>query len=412
MVKLLIFIISFLASCDLLLTSNINCEYKYVYFKSLDYVYSCMVIRYNPYIISKDLTLIESVTGDHNNQKSNQDVMVFESINKKIEYFPRGLEKFFPNLKGIFIKNGRLKEIQQSDFRGYSELLYIELNGNDIEVLEDGVFDFIPQIKIIWLSENKIIHVGENVFNNLNNLVILYFKNTCTSINIQDFQSESIRTLKNLKEKCFDQNFTKLSKKLQNLESNTKQLKREDFYTFSLALDNLEKEFKSSKFSYLNSIKERFLILKFVTPENVASSNLCLTSKFENLGSALTAAVIKTLDKKLDDIPQNFCSDIDERITNSGLESTLSDLTAKLIETDKNVGSMNDKWKELIMFPTVMSKRMNDFESDQMQFTKKEVHNMKLIRDADDVKFKILTDRIGKIEENIEKILQILNNRN
>lgn len=407
-------IILFLARCDLMVTSNVDCDFKTSNYDGLGSVYICSA-RNDLNILSKDVALIESASGNHINSKQNINVMVFEADNKKTEYFPKGLEKIFENLKGIYIGKGRLKELQKSDFAGYTELLYLELENNDIQFLEDGVFDYIPNILTIWLLNVKIIHIGENVFQNLNNLRFLGFvQNTCVNVKTMDYQAYSYNTLQTLKNNCFNQDFAKFSIKLKNLEENSKTIKRDNFYIFTLTLEKLEKEFKNSRFSYLNSIKERFHNLKFVTPESIASQGSCKVSKIEELEASLKVAVTNTLDDNLKQFQQTSCAIIDERITsyNSDLDQSFSDLIKKLKNTDKNIEGMNNMWEKLVDFPTVVSKRMGKFEGDQMQFTKNEVHQMKLVMNNENAKFEKLEERMEKIEKNIEKILQALNARN
>ena len=181
-------------------------------------VYTCQV-KNNLNIKSRDTAVVETASGEHMNQKSNNAVVAFDADNKGIEYIPQGLEKIFRNLKVIYIRNGSLKEIQQSDFKHYSNLIYLELYQNDIAIIEDGVFDFIPNIRVIWLPHNKISHVGENVFSKLSKLTYLGLaENPCINESTMDLPGKGRIIIKNLKQKCFDQNFSKLSKNLKNLE--------------------------------------------------------------------------------------------------------------------------------------------------------------------------------------------------
>lgn len=394
-----------------MMTSNVDCEFKINQYDGLGSVYTCKA-KNNLNILSKDVALIKSASGSHLNLKQDINVWFFEADNKKIEYFPKGLEKIFLNLKGIHIKNGRLKELQKSDFFGYAELVHLQLEYNDIQYLEDGVFDYVPNISIIWFNNVNIVHIGEHVFEDLKNLKFLAFiQSTCGSVKTKEYQQYSANTLRTLKNNCFKQDFEEFSNKLKSLEEDAQEVKRDNFYIFTLTLEKLEKEFKSSAFSYLNSIKERFHILKFITPESIASQGSCQASKLEGLEAGLKVAIINTLDNNLQNFQQTSCAIIDERITNnnSDLERSFQDLIRKLKDTDRNIEGLNIKWEDLVNYPTVMSKRMDKFESDQMRSAKSEVHKIKLIMNDENAKFKNLEERIGKMEENIKKILQALN---
>lgn len=113
----------------------------------------------------------------------------------KINYFPRGFETFFGNIKAIFIRNSNLKEIHQGDLKSFSKLVEIYLHENSLEVLEEGLFDFNLNLEFVSFENNEIAHIGPNVFDHLNKLRYLYFdSNSC----INKFAYNSISEVKNV----------------------------------------------------------------------------------------------------------------------------------------------------------------------------------------------------------------------
>jgi len=73
-------------------------------------VYTCQ-LKYNMNITSLESTFILSSAGTHLGQKSYDDVVAIDAKNKNIQYFPKGLELNFKNLKTIDFQSGRLIEL-------------------------------------------------------------------------------------------------------------------------------------------------------------------------------------------------------------------------------------------------------------------------------------------------------------
>lgn len=54
-------------------------------------------------------------------------------------------------------------------------------------MLEEGLFDFNPQLAVIWLESNKISQIHPNIFDNLSKLTDLWFtSNTCINMSAQN----------------------------------------------------------------------------------------------------------------------------------------------------------------------------------------------------------------------------------
>jgi Leucine-rich repeat (LRR) protein len=146
---------------------------------------------------------ISSSSGVHWGGKCNDDVLGIDGKDKIIQYFPKGLNLIFRNLKAIDIENGRIKELNQNDLMPYTNLEYLDLGNNDIEVLMDGVFDYNPKLKVISLSRNKLYKIGTNVFTGLYNLDYLVLEgNRCIDENAKfDFNGVQ-NIIKNAKLSC------------------------------------------------------------------------------------------------------------------------------------------------------------------------------------------------------------------
>jgi Leucine-rich repeat (LRR) protein len=214
-------------------------------------------------IISSETALIDGVTGTHLSGKTNDDVTALWAWAKGIEYFPKGLEKFFKNLKVIAIYFGRLKQISQADLKPHKNLVYIQFEDNDIEIFEDDLFSNHPNMSVVWLPRNKIVHVGKNVFNNMNKITYLGLaSNPCINAEAFNNATATKALIESLKTKCFDANFARISQDLANLENESKTLNSKNYSIWRKNVENLEKEFFNSRFSNLLSMKSRFDDLK------------------------------------------------------------------------------------------------------------------------------------------------------
>jgi hypothetical protein len=232
------FFLFFAVLCKLGDSVDIRCNYQTESWIAVDSVYEC-IPQNTLNIKSRESAVINSNNGSHESGKSNADVTGFYSSDSTcvIEYFPRNLDNIFTNLKMIFIGNGRLKEIQQSDLRPFVKLVFLSLIRNYIEFLEDGLFAYNPELEFVSFSSNKIIHIGSQVFDNLNKLTWLRLNgNTCIDMEARNNQTAVKEVISQARNKCqqhsnklyfitdkVNRAFLELSKKLAELDNKSEQ---------------------------------------------------------------------------------------------------------------------------------------------------------------------------------------------
>jgi len=182
---------------------NIECSYGPWTLNVMGPVYQCF-LENTLNITSRESAVINSETGYHLKGMSNANVTCFFSDDYHvIEYFPRNLKNIFINLNMIYIHNGPLKEIHQNDLRPFPNLLQLGLSYNDIEYLEDGLFDYNPELAYISIESNKIIHIGSQVFENLNKLSWLYLQdNTCIDMVARNNRAAVRKVINKAKSSC------------------------------------------------------------------------------------------------------------------------------------------------------------------------------------------------------------------
>lgn len=205
-----------------------ECKYRNDTWTIANKVYVCDNQNYLN-IISPVSAVITSSSNVHMEGKSNTDVTAFVAYGKRIEYFPRNIEKIFGNLKGIYIQKCSLRKIQNSDLKVFPYLLELSLGFNRIDVLEDDVFSSNLNLQNIVLSGNVIYHIGLKVFDNLSKLSHLQFAE-CDCINgvAIDSTSQVKKLIKKLKLECHKMEYDLINTEISKIEDNSKICKNTD----------------------------------------------------------------------------------------------------------------------------------------------------------------------------------------
>lgn len=260
--------------------------------------------------------------GTHLENNSNNDVGSFYSNEKTVKYFPQELEKFFKNLRRIFVEKCQMKEIKQADLKPFSELKELFLGNNDIEVLEVGLFDFNPKLKLISFWHSKIFHINQNVFNNLKSLTHLWLiGNKCINGWAYNRSSDMQAFISNVKDKCYNLDFVKVKKNLNELENG---LNQKDYNDLIEKFDKSEDIFNNSQFSHYQIFKDKF--------ENIRND--------PNYKDVLTFSILHKIKSKSSQIGQDLIN-LDKKLND--VEDKLTKIEPKI---DQKVNYIENKLKE------------------------------------------------------------------
>lgn len=135
---------------------DIECTFE-TYIDSGFYV--CIVVS-----TFNNSTSISLVNGEHEAGKTNSDVEAIFFQNIAMECFPRGLNKFFPNLKRLKIFNCGLKEVSKQDLIGLENLTHISFKSNSITFIENDLFHKMSNLVDISFNSNKIEFLSSKLF--------------------------------------------------------------------------------------------------------------------------------------------------------------------------------------------------------------------------------------------------------
>jgi len=296
-------------------SSSFQCEYNNADWSIFGKVYWCNV-QNAVNITTLDAAQIDSITGTHLAGYNNDNVEAIQVYNRgQIHYFPRGVNNFFKNLKGIRIESSGLKELHQSDLKGYPKLMVLWLYGNNLEILEENLFEFNPNLEFISLNTNKISHIEPNVFAKLTKLKYLYLdSNPCINMYAINNPTEVQNVITTARAQCINSDYSNLEKKVKNLQIESMFLSSENFKE---KLENLENEIKKSKFS--NTFHRRMQDLK--------------------------AAQVKKAQDTTTEAPKN--PENSQFETCSALESKLTNIEIRLEENGENQKKIDENFKFL-----------------------------------------------------------------
>lgn len=142
-------------------------------------IYSCNIVRadlrgrYGDTVINFDLI--------HDNpDKSDQDVEAVVIIESKLSKIPHNFQELFENLTILCIKQCNLEKIERKDLRNFINLKEVWMPNNKIKELPENLFVDHPEIEKISFSNNKISIIGEKILDGLDDLKYANFNRNLT----------------------------------------------------------------------------------------------------------------------------------------------------------------------------------------------------------------------------------------
>lgn len=108
-------------------------------------------------------------------------------------FIPNGITNYFRNLTILVVAQTGLKSITKEDLKPFRYLRGLYLDKNELEVLEEDLFENNPKIQEVNFSENFIKHIAFNILEPLKNLKRAdFFKNPCIDIGASDCEQVEI----------------------------------------------------------------------------------------------------------------------------------------------------------------------------------------------------------------------------
>lgn len=103
-----------------------------------------------------------------------------------IDFFPQGMEKFFPGLIALTFGNTQLLSVTAEDLQSFPGLAMLSVFVGNLTVIDANLVEFNPNVVRIYFTNNLLENVGNNVFANLTRLYFLDMRgNPCTGHSTQ-----------------------------------------------------------------------------------------------------------------------------------------------------------------------------------------------------------------------------------
>ena len=199
------------------------------YSQNFDASYNCYrcLITNREIPVNKKLKLI----GQHENNKTNENVTHVEFNNCKVKKIPQDLMKTFSNLKVLNILNSELRTICKEDLIGYENVERLICDFNEIEYLPGNLFEDFQNLELISFRGNELKIIEPNILDSLQNLQHVNIRDNpnyskCYSIlSCKDSNAELDDVKIQIVEKFFNLNSEIVEKFIKNLKNPIEKLK-------------------------------------------------------------------------------------------------------------------------------------------------------------------------------------------
>jgi len=377
-----------------------ECEYKYNTWNVVGSLYTCYVTK-GITITSLDTAYVNSTTGSHQSGHNNDNVNYLYINSVTISYFPRGLDAIFKNLKGIYFHINGFKEIHQSDLKPFPKLIeFLVILSYQLEILEEGLFDFNPDLEYVNLHTNKITHIDPKVFDSLPKLRKLYLSsNTCINKDSYD-RTAVLNLIKELKTMCNNSDYSILDQKLKFLESESKSL---NFSDFKEELENLESKINSSKF--VNFYQTKLQNLKIILDKKSPEVKNCSTLKVKFLNfitnlKSLTAQV----SNEIENVSQESNNGAAINLQCMSLNDSFVNINMNVQKVDEKIVNLSENILNLNQTVTKIKEKISDLKESFINFNKEASTEFKDNIAKNNENYAELNEKVENIKKAVESV--------
>lgn len=136
---------------------------------------------------------VSAIYGNHQSGKTDLDVHGLVLQSKGLDFVPRNVDSFFPNIRAVDLYSNLISSIRNVHLRQFKNMVYFAVMDNKLTSLDSNLFDGLPFLNYISFTNNSIKHVGHDFI--LPSLGEIYFDlNDCISYNaVNATQIDSLR---------------------------------------------------------------------------------------------------------------------------------------------------------------------------------------------------------------------------
>lgn len=147
---------------------KLHCEFS---FNQKTLVYKCTVSK-----ISGELNNKLHLVGTHVNDKSMKDVTAIQIQCIELKTFPSYLAAINPLIEILSINSCGIEQVSKYDLIGFKNLKQLSLNGNELTILPEDLFEYSPKLEYLSLYGNRIEQIGTNLLQPLRNIEYVNLK--------------------------------------------------------------------------------------------------------------------------------------------------------------------------------------------------------------------------------------------
>lgn len=185
----------------------LHCDFAFDSWSPIGNSAGVYICRATPLDVSVNKTHVLGYYGTHAAGYLSSDVKAiwFRANCDQLQYVPRGLLEFFPNIVEISINYCGIVTLSGHELEEYPKLQSFTMHGTEVERIPGNFFKATSEMAFIGFQNNKIKFVGEKLLENLGKLQKVNFQeNLC----INEFSrngSELKKLIEELKKKCADE---------------------------------------------------------------------------------------------------------------------------------------------------------------------------------------------------------------
>lgn len=301
---------------------NINCGMNSYYL--IGTVYSCDL----EITFIRGETTLYTLYSYHIEGKNTSDIQRLNIYDQKLNFIPRSIGYFYPNLLAISFYLCSLVSVSNFDLKQLLKAIHIEFTNNLLEHIPGDLFLFNPKLQDVDFSRNRIKSVGKGILQPVEELHTIHFiSNICINGRVltnkdalQDFQ-------KQLEEKCptsemvTDKIFTDVKGQITRLDTKIDNIEKRVFQAIS--------EHKQET----NTSLENFTGIAYQLESSIIELGENLTSQYNDLRADIIFIQDKTKLVNID--VQNLRMELYS--TNKNVE----DLRTKITDLEDRIDSLS-----------------------------------------------------------------------
>lgn len=136
-----------------------NCTFEMYTHSYIGTVYHCAA----QILLDGQNDTLAAVYGTHQSDKGHIDVKQLFAQYQGLQFFPRNIESFFPNLIAIRFAANQISHISNEHLVPFPNLVWLSFWSNRVTSLDSNLFAGLPSIRYINFSTNNIKHVGHDI---------------------------------------------------------------------------------------------------------------------------------------------------------------------------------------------------------------------------------------------------------